>query len=81
MKSIKKYLQEGGSLFGEGKYEEALELIDEAVALYPEDYDAQMNRKLLLTKLGYYEEMLESQKILKQLELINNSDTLGVDYA
>ena len=76
MKSLEKYLKEAATFFEEEKYEEALEIMDESVRLYPRDYDAQMNRKMLLTKLGYYDEMLESDTICEQLKLINNSNNL-----
>ncbi|HJW88154.1 MAG TPA: tetratricopeptide repeat protein, partial [Dehalococcoidia bacterium] len=56
----KKFLEEGNRLYKEGKYQEALESFDKALAFDPRLAAAWYNRGNALAKLGEYQEAVES---------------------
>ncbi|MGQ0795002.1 MAG: tetratricopeptide repeat protein [Nitrosopumilaceae archaeon] len=65
---IENFLQKGKSLVQDGKYDEALNLFEKALELYPDDNRLWNQKGVALRSLGRYNEAIECFN--KSLELV-----------
>ncbi len=76
------YLDEAHKLEGKGKYQQAINLLDEAIEIYPESIKLKLDRAADKSALGKHEEAIKDYKSVLQIDSRNILATynIGLNY-